>query len=82
MVVSLSFLMRRFPVGMGLHPDGEGPQTPLDPPRDITQAGRVITTQPVETVSANPVPRLYPAEQDYTLKEAMTTSSFRLLAVS
>ena len=82
MVVSLSFLMRRFPVGMGLLPDGEGPQTPLDPPRDITQAGRVITTQPVETVSANPVPRPYPAEQDYTLKEAMTTSSFRLLAVS
>lgn len=82
MVVSLSFLMRRFPVGMGLLPDGERPQTPLDPPRDITQAGRVITTQPVETVSANPVPRRYPAEQDYTLKEAMTTSSFRLLAVS
>ena len=82
MVVSLSFLMRRFPVGMGLLPDGEGPQAPLDPPRDITQAGRVITTQPVETVSANPVPRRYPAEQGYTLKEAMTTSSFRLLAVS
>ena len=74
--------MRRFPVGMGLLPDGERPQTPLDPPRDITQGGRVITTQPVETVSANPVPRRYPAEQDYTLKEAMTTSSFRLLAVS
>ena len=33
-------------------------------------------------VSENPVPRRYPAEQDYTLKEAMTTSSFRLLAVS
>jgi sugar phosphate permease len=80
-VVQLSFLMRRSPEGMGLLPEGERPQYLLDSPRDITQAGGVITTQPVEAVSANAPPR-YPAEQGYTAKEAMSTSSFWFLAVS
>jgi sugar phosphate permease len=59
-VVQLSFLMRRSPEGMGLLPEGERPQYLLDSPRDITQAGGVITTQPVEAVSVNAPPPVIP----------------------
>ncbi len=67
-VVPLSFLMKRSPEGMGLHPDGIEPEPPTD-----ANAGEVAAQVPSS---------LEEVEQDYTAKGAMRTSTFWMLTMA
>ena len=74
-VVPLSFLMRRSPEGMGLHPDGLEPAPVTSPRRG--QAENPAHAQ----ASARIGPRFGAEEQDYTAKDAMRTATFWMLTL-
>ena len=81
-VVPLSFLMRRSPEGMGLLPDGAVAQTPSVSPSEIAPDGdaRLETAENAAPVTLPS--RRRTSDRDYSVSEAMHTSSFWLLTVS
>lgn len=74
-VVPLSFLMRRSPEGMGLHPDGVRAPLLASPPSTNVQKGEEENAKDTSPIRST-------QEPDFTVNEAMRTPSFWLLSLA